>query len=289
MSGSQRIHPADAPPTVRIRKLTLADRAALIASAVAFTMVFVDPAALALTRGLDPKIVELFRHVTDIGKSGWVLLATGLACVLSAVLASRAHRQRLRISRFYIGQLAGFVFVSVAGTGLVASLAKGVIGRARPILFDSVGAFDFSPFAFRAHFASFPSGHATTIFALATALAIIWPRARIALFTAAIWLAGSRVIAGAHYLSDVVAGGALGIGGTLFVRDRLARMRLLFHAGADGPGLRGRRLAQWAQQGLSGLPAAWMPLIRRRDRRGPAAFGGWDRVSLTPQSLGNLD
>ena len=59
------------------------------------------------------------------------------------------------------------MFVSVGGAGLIANLAKNIIGRARPRLFETIGPLDFKLFAFQSDYASLPSGHATNMFALA--------------------------------------------------------------------------------------------------------------------------
>jgi membrane-associated phospholipid phosphatase len=57
---------------------------------------------------------------------------------------------------------------------------------------------------------SFPSGHATTAFAMATALSVIYPKGRFLFFAIAILACAQRLFAGAHYLSDVIAGAILG-------------------------------------------------------------------------------
>ena len=98
------------------------------------------------------------------------------------------------------------MFVSVGGAGLIANLTKNIVGRARPELYDSVGPLAFKPFAFDADWASFPSGHATNMFAFATVIGMLWPKGRVLLYTLAAWIAASRVLIGEHYFTDVVAG-----------------------------------------------------------------------------------
>jgi membrane-associated phospholipid phosphatase len=95
---------------------------------------------------------------------------------------------------------AGYVFVSVAGAGLVASLLKNILGRARPKLYEVVGHFDFHFFAFGQDYASTPSAHATNIFAFATVISVLWPRGRLLLYTLATWIAASRAFVGAPLL-----------------------------------------------------------------------------------------
>ncbi len=57
---------------------------------------------------------------------------------------------------------------------------------------------------------SFPSGHTITAFAVATALGGFYPEMLPGLLFVASSVAASRVVLGMHFLSDVVAGAALG-------------------------------------------------------------------------------
>src|SRR5262249_58993839 len=57
---------------------------------------------------------------------------------------------------------------------------------------------------------SFPSGHSITAFAVAVPLSEFYPTASIGLLFCAASVAASRVVLGMHYLSDVIAGCAIG-------------------------------------------------------------------------------
>jgi undecaprenyl-diphosphatase len=57
---------------------------------------------------------------------------------------------------------------------------------------------------------SFPSGHSMTAFAVATSLAAFYPVLLPALLACAFSVALSRILLGMHFLSDVLAGAALG-------------------------------------------------------------------------------
>ena len=57
---------------------------------------------------------------------------------------------------------------------------------------------------------SFPSGHTITAFAVAVSLAGFYPELFPGLLFCAISIAASRVLLGMHFLSDVLAGAALG-------------------------------------------------------------------------------
>lgn len=58
---------------------------------------------------------------------------------------------------------------------------------------------------------SFPSGHSITAFGVAMAVGLFYPDLQGCLVAAAFLIAGSRIILGMHFLSDVLAGSALGV------------------------------------------------------------------------------
>jgi membrane-associated phospholipid phosphatase len=98
----------------------------------------------------------------------------------------------------------------VAVSGIVADILKVIFGRARPKLLFADDVYGFTWGAMQADQWSLPSGHATTIAALATAFSLLWPRGIPAYWLAAALVMASRIVIGAHYLSDVLLGAALG-------------------------------------------------------------------------------
>lgn len=117
----------------------------------------------------------------------------------------------------------GFVFAAVAASGLVVDLLKVAFGRLRPKLLFSSDLSGFGWFGWHADHWSFPSGHTATIVSLMTALWLLWPRHLLFYILTGAIIAGSRVVVGAHYLSDVVAGAFVAVAVTngmvwLFVR-----------------------------------------------------------------------
>lgn len=246
-------------------RLSGIEKAALAGSVVAAIFLVIDPLVLQAVRLLDPGVRSFFRSFTDLGKSGWILIPLGVAIIGLYLYRARQYSLRALVASGYMIQVTGFVFVSVAATSLAGSLIKNIIGRGRPKFFEQVGSVEFRPFTFDYDFASFPSGHATTICALAAALGILWPRARVLLFVAAAWIAATRFLIGSHYLADVLGGAALGFSAPYLLRDRLAVRRWLFEK-ADGGGvrLRGQRLWRGLGQRIDGSAMRWLPGADRR-------------------------
>ena len=149
---------------LRLKELTLFEQIVLALSLVFLGFLLIEPVMLERARTLTPETRKFFRTITDIGRSNWMLIPTGAALVLALVLRKRHVGFRNSAGYGLIVGTIGFVFVSVGGAGLIANLAKNIIGRARPKLFDQVGVLDFKLFAFDPDYASLPSGHATNIF-----------------------------------------------------------------------------------------------------------------------------
>ncbi|HLN07633.1 MAG TPA: phosphatase PAP2 family protein, partial [Xanthobacteraceae bacterium] len=124
-----------------------------------------------------------------------------------------------------------FVFIAIALPGLVFTILKRLIGRARP---SALGPFHYVPFSWRPDLASLPSGHSTAAFAAAIAIGALVPRARPALWIYAGVIALSRVVIAAHYPSDVIAGAVGGAFGAILVRNWFASRGLVFTAAPDG-------------------------------------------------------
>ena len=112
-----------------------------------------------------------------------------------------------------------FIFLSVVITGVGVNIIKLIFGKSRPTMLKSDDEFGFQWFAAigdHAH-ASFPSGHATTAFTLATALTLMFPRWWPVFYTYAVAIALARVGAWDHYPSDVLAGALFGTLATLWL------------------------------------------------------------------------
>jgi membrane-associated phospholipid phosphatase len=173
------------------------------------------------------------RILTDFGKDEYVLAVLG-GLLIAVAIVSPALRGIQRSLLLGLGTRLQFIFCAVAVPNLVTEVLKYCIGRGRPFVGGEANAFHFSHFAGNPAYYSFPSGHATTAFALALAVSVIWPQARLAMAVYAIFIAATRLVLVAHHPSDVVAGALVGIVGAMFVRYWFAARRLGFAIQRDG-------------------------------------------------------
>jgi len=140
--------------------------------------------------------------------------------------------------------IPAFLFLSIAASGVIVDILKVVFGRARPKLLFQSDIFGFTYLGWHADHWSFPSGHSATIVALMTALWYLWPQHFLFYIVIAAMVAGSRVVVGAHYLGDALAGALIAVLTTRFVARIFAR--------------RGIDLAAAARQGLD-IPEEALP------------------------------
>ena len=201
---------------------------AILVTLIVFTALIFDPYLTLWHAGLSPVLVDLFEILTDLGKSDWILISTGVYVLVSLAFDASTLGSRFRARRAIRTAAAGYVFVAVALSGLISVTVKYVLGRARPRHFDDVGSWSFDFLSTEASWSSFPSGHATTAMALGVALGLLFPRLRTAFFCAGFWIAFSRLATRDHYPSDVVAGSILGAITAWLLARALAQRRLVF-------------------------------------------------------------
>jgi membrane-associated phospholipid phosphatase len=134
-------------------------------------------------------VETMMRAVGMCGEYGAIWAAAG------AIGASIDHKRR---RQWLLGGATGPLSIGVN------YLVKVAVGRRRPLL-EGHPALAKAPSQL-----SFPSAHATSSLAAATALGRVEPRARPALFTLAAAICIGRPYLGMHYPSDVLAGAALG-------------------------------------------------------------------------------
>ena len=145
-----------------------------------------------VNRWTPPRWMRLWMVAATRGGDGWLWYGIG------ATIALDGGPERFR------AVLAAVLAVSV-GIALFLSL-KRACGRKRPCALEPHSwATLLPPDQF-----SFPSGHTITAFAMALSLSAFYPVMLIGLLFCAFSVALSRILLGMHFLSDVLAGAAIG-------------------------------------------------------------------------------
>jgi membrane-associated phospholipid phosphatase len=171
--------------------------------------------------------------LTDFGKAALVLwLLAAMLVAVAIVSPGLLGTSKSRLLSF--GIRLQFLFFAVLVPVLGGEIIKWIVGRGRPFVGGKANAFNFAHFSGTQAYASFPSAHSITAFALAFAVSAVWPRARIAMMVYAVLIAGSRLVLLAHHPSDVVAGALVGVIGAMSVRYWFAVRRLGFAIHRDG-------------------------------------------------------
>jgi undecaprenyl-diphosphatase len=167
------------------------------------------------------------RILTDFGRAAFVLWLLAAALFAIAIISPRVQGTSRSLLIGFATRLQ-FVFLAVGAPLLAGEVIKWIVGRGRPFVGGEANAFNFVHFAGTDAYASFPSAHAITAFALAFAVSAVWPQARVAMIVYAVLIATSRLVLLAHHPSDVVAGALIGVIGMMFVRYWFAARRLGF-------------------------------------------------------------
>ena len=166
---------------------------------VVLTAVLIDArAAYWAGQGKSPLLDAVVGVLNPIG-SGVVLL---VVCMTLAGVGHTFRRSGLR-------DAAGRGALAFAAAGLVEFTIKHLVGRPRPDA--AMPPFTLLGPSFVPDVDSFPSGHATSVFSVATVFAAFYPRAACLFYAVAAAIAAGRVYLERHYVSDVLAGALIGI------------------------------------------------------------------------------
>lgn len=146
-----------------------------------------------------------FMRTLRVTGSLWPWLFVGAALIAQAT----ALRPRVR----GLAGAGAMIFLSAALSGLIAEGLQVLTGRLRPNKADPEGTHQFRGLLDRFHDTSnlaFPSSHAAVAFGAAFLLWFVYPRAGAVALVAAAGCGLTRMLAGAHFASDVFAAAVLG-------------------------------------------------------------------------------
>jgi membrane-associated phospholipid phosphatase len=161
---------------------------------------FVDIPVAVFCRQIDQNILQVFDWITELGISTWYLVAS----LFLFVIFRFYRKNRINANRSL------FIFAAVSLSGIAAIGVKLTVARYRPKIFFEKGLYGFNFFNGGYEYNSFPSGHAATIFSLAMAMSLFWPKYRAYFFVVAFAVALSRIVLTSHFVSDVIAGAFIG-------------------------------------------------------------------------------
>jgi membrane-associated phospholipid phosphatase len=194
---------------------TAAVRIVIAVLSVVALILYVDGPLAAAVQDLPSALREAVAAVADLAK-GKYLIGLAFVAMAAAAIAASATQGARRLAWRAKAVGAGYVFLATLAALALATILKIIFGRSRPELLAVEGPYAFLPFSTAKAYTSFPSGEtmmAVAFFGACARLArprVGWGMAAV-VFAPAVALAGARLIVGAHYLSDIVAGALLSL------------------------------------------------------------------------------
>ena len=183
-----------------------------------FILFWDKPLAWYFEEQLDRSIHKLMGDVTEAANSAiWFGIALiGLAACL--VFARRAKNVETALTLKRHARSWGFMIISMATAAVVINALKLITGLYRPRYLFNDNVFGFEPFGVALKMASFPSGHAQSIWSAMVALSFLTPRYTVAYVAVALTVSMSRFLTAVHFVSDVIMSAFISVAVAMLLR-----------------------------------------------------------------------
>ena len=152
---------------------------------------------------------KFFIGITELGDSLWyffmffIIFSISFLSKKTSLISFKTYSYLKRFSLF------GFFYLLLVGA--TTQIIKHLVGRPRPNHASLDEGFDFNFLTTESTFHSFPSGHSSTIIAIALIASLVLPSLKYFFYICGLIIAFSRVVVGAHFITDVVAGTLIAI------------------------------------------------------------------------------
>ena len=161
---------------------------------------------------------KFFENITTLGDSMWYFSISILFVVIFFLLKEIKFLDKYKKNISRINYYNLLLFSSILTSGILTQVIKHVVGRPRPNTFNFESEVNFKFLTLDSNFHSFPSGHTSTVFAVFLVISLLVPKLKYFLLFLTTIIAFSRVVVGAHYITDIVGGIAVAFIGFKFSR-----------------------------------------------------------------------
>ena len=177
---------------------------------IILSYIFLDRSiAEAIQNNSNHPLIHSFTWITEFGRADPYLILFSL-WTLSA---------RYVFKNKALTMQGSFLLLSIIIPGFLSMILKIIFGRNRICLYFDENLYDFHWFIiqFNGDYASFPSGHTTTIVGIMLAIILLYPKWIIPFVAFAFTVSISRIFVEAHFLSDILMGMYIGSIVTLLI------------------------------------------------------------------------
>ena len=147
---------------------------------------------------------NIFEQITNLGSSVWYYFIIVFVFFVLPIL--KKFNIFTTNARKKILDSAKFSLFYLLLTSLLTQILKIIFGRARPNYTDFQNNLNLEFFTINPQYHSFPSGHSSTIFCVVIILGVLFPKLKYFFYISGLLVAVSRVLVGAHFVTDIFAG-----------------------------------------------------------------------------------